>query len=362
MARGFILKIHSITGLVAGIFIFIISITGSILVFHEELDHLSYPNAQIEPGLRYLPVDSCYGIIKKRYPASRISHCHLPEKNTDLFLFTIYDSSLGNTGEPHKLFIHPQTGRILKTASARNNFVNWIAVMHNSFHIGKPGEWLFGFFALIFLLSIITGFILFRKNILAVLTFRKRILKRSNLHQLIGVYALLFNLMISFTGFWMQRYVFKKDFYRASSYTPVFNSSPSLQFCLENSLAELKETYPAFTAYVIYFAQKPNGMTSIYGSRSTNSFIHSKKFADAIFLDSVGKVKRTAFVDEIDASDRYDIINSQVHFGQYGGITVKIIYCLFGLTGGALSITGYFLWMRRKRQSKFYHSINPDQP
>jgi uncharacterized iron-regulated membrane protein len=183
------------------------------------------------------------------------------------------------------------------------------------------------------------------------LTFKKRIFKKANLHQFIGVYALLFNLMIGITGFWMQRYVFKKEFYIAYNYRPVHKISPPLFYSLGNSVKQLKEKFPGFTGYVIYFAQSKKARAAIYGSQNTNSFIHSKKFADAIFLDSAGQPAMTAFVNEIDASSRYDIINAQVHYGQYGGLPVKIIYCLFGLTGGLLSITGFLLWGKRKNKT-----------
>jgi uncharacterized iron-regulated membrane protein len=193
---------------------------------------------------------------------------------------------------------------------------------------------------------------MYRKNVWAVLSFNKKVFKKSNLHQIIGVYALLFNLMIGITGFWMQRYVFKKEFYVADNYKPVLKKSPALFFSMDSVFINLKKQFPDFTGYVIYFAQSKKGKTSVYGSQRTNSFIHSKKFADAVFLDSTGNIARTAFVNGIDAADRYDIINSQIHFGKYGGLPVKVIYFLFGLTGGLLSITGFLLWVKRNRKMK----------
>ena len=68
-----------------------------------------------------------------------------------------------------------------------------------------------------------------------------------------------------------------------------------------------------------------------------------------MFLDSVGGIAKTAFVNEIEPGNRYDIINSQVHFGKYGGLPVKILYSLFGLSSGLLSITGFLLWLKRRK-------------
>jgi uncharacterized iron-regulated membrane protein len=63
-------------------------------------------------------------------------------------------------------------------------------------------------------------------------------------------------------------------------------------------------------------------------------------------------VAKTNFVRDIDPASRYDIVNAQVHFGRYGGLPVKIIYFLFGLSGGFLGITGFFLRVRRRRGNR----------
>lgn len=322
------------------------------MVFHEELDSLQYPAIVSENNKKIISIDSCYSIVQKQYPHAQISNCNIAENSSRPFIFSIYDPSFNNGKEAMQVFIHPQTGVVLKTRGSGDGFISWVDTLHGSLHLGKKGEWLLGFFALVFLLSIVTGIVMYWQSVWSVLTFKRKMFRRTNLHQLIGVYALLFNLMIGITGFWMQRYVFKKDFYQSYNYTSVLTTSPSLFYSLDSSLIELKKTFPAFTGYVIYFAQNKKGKTAIYGSQSTNSFIHSKKFADAVFLDSTGSVALTRFVNEIDPSDRYDIINSQIHYGKYGGWPVKVIYCLLGLTGGLLSITGFLLWYKRARKNK----------
>lgn len=353
MKKGFIFSIHSVAGLVSGLFILLMSLSGAALVFHDELDGLQLP--EVKPAAdKMTVVDSFYTTIQKQYPKAQISNCVLPEQYNRPASFFIFDSSYKNGKAVMEVFLHPQTAEILKTRGGSkdisNNFMSWLAKFHNSFHLGKTGEWLLGFFALIFLLSIITGLILFRKNIAAVLLFRRSVYNKANLHQLIAVYALIFNLMIAVTGFWMQRYVFKKEFYASYDYTPVLKTSPPLPFRFDRAYAGIKKQHPDFTARVIYFAQSNAGKTAVYGSRSRNAYIHSKKFADVIFLDSAGNISKTRFINEIEAADRYDIINSQLHMGKFGGAGIKIIYFVFGLTGALLSITGFLIWWRRRKK------------
>ena len=354
MHKGFAFTIHSVAGLVSGLFILLMSLSGAALVFHDELDSLQYPAIVTQPGQPVLSLDSCYRSLQQQFPHAQVSSCSIAENNGQPFIFTVYDASFQKGTRPMQVFIHPQTGAVLQTRGGgkdiQHNFMSWLSVFHNSFHLDKKGEWLLGFLAIVFLLSITTGLILFRKKLTAVLLFKKEVFRKNNLHQLIGVYALLFNLMIAITGFWMQRYVFRKEFYAAEKpYTPVLRPSSPLFFRMDSAFINMQKQFPGFTGYVIYFAQTRKGKTAVYGSRKNNSFIHSKKFADVIFLDSTGRVAKTAFVNEIDAGSRYDIINSQIHLGKYGGLPVKILYSFFGLTGGVLSITGFLLWLRRKR-------------
>lgn len=352
MKKGFIFYIHSVAGLISGLFILLMSLSGAALVFHDELDRV--PKVERLAG-NDITIDSAYRLLQHQFPKAQISNCSLPETSADPLSFFLYDPAYKNGEKAMQVFLHPQTGAVMQTRGgsedAGHNFMAWLSKFHNSFHLGKTGEWLLGFFALVFLLSILTGLILFRKKVLAVLSFRKRVYTKNNLHQIVGVYALLFNLMIAVTGFWMQRYVFKKEFYQSYDFKMSIKPSPSLPYSFDSAYGEIKKQHPDFKAYVIYFAQGTKGKTAVYGSRSSNAYIHSKKFADVISLDSTGAVAKTRFINEISADDRYDIINSQLHMGKFGGMEIKIIYFLFGLASGLLSITGFLLWIKRKKRS-----------
>ena len=346
--------LHSFLGLFSGVFVLLMSVSGSVLVFHEEIDRWQYPSINSEAGRQVLSIDQAYDSLRKTLPQAQIGSVMLPEKDTDPFVFSVNDPSYFAGTRTLQIFLHPQTGALLLTRGGskdiRGNFMAWLGTFHNSFHLKRTGEWLLGFFAVVFCLSLFTGCLLYRKNILPVILFRKHVYTRRSLHQVVGVYALLFNLMIGISGFWMQRYVFRKSFYASvPPYQATVTASQPLFFPLSDTLTQLQMKYPGFTPYVVYFAQSAKSKTAVYGSRSSNAFIHSRKFADAVFLDSTGAVARTAFVDQVAAVDRYDIINSQVHMGRYGDWPVKVLYAALGLSGGILSITGALLWMRKKQ-------------
>jgi uncharacterized iron-regulated membrane protein len=357
MKKKGLITIHTVTGLLLGIFIVALSLSGTILLFRDNIDTLQKPSfLPLKAGEKLLTVDSCYLILQQKYPYAVISSCNIPADETQAFSFSIYDSSYQNGTKALQVFMHPQTGTILQSRGGsediQHNFMSWLSSFHSSFYAGKVGEWLLGFFAILFVISLITGIVLYRKNMIAVLLFRRSVWKKNNLHQLIGTWALLFNLMIGTSGYWMQRYVFKKEFYQSNDWVNTIKPSPALLYNFDSAYSGVRKKYAGFTGYVIYFAQSKKSKAAIYGSNAGNAYIHSKKFADVIFLDSNGAVAKTRFVNEISADDRYDIINSQLHMAKYGGAGIKIIYGLFGISSALLSITGFLLWTRRRKRKQ----------
>src|SRR5260370_23424202 len=109
MRRGFIFTVHSIAGLVAGLFILLISLSGSVLVFHEELDRLQYPIIISEGTTPVLAIDNCYNSLQRKFPHAQISNCTIAENSTQPFIFTIYDPAYKSGTEALQVFIHPQT-------------------------------------------------------------------------------------------------------------------------------------------------------------------------------------------------------------------------------------------------------------
>jgi uncharacterized iron-regulated membrane protein len=104
------------------------------------------------------------------------------------------------------VFVHPSKANILKVMDQKDSLVFWILKLHYSLHSGIIGESLILLIGLLFIFSLITGLIVYRKALVNVLTFRTKFLKKrkrsvaSTLHRYVGVWALHFNLLMGLTG------------------------------------------------------------------------------------------------------------------------------------------------------------------
>ena len=86
MKKKRLFTIHSVSGLFAGVFILVLSLSGALLVFHDEIDALQKPKVGLyDRNKKILTVNNCYAIIKQQYPDAVISNCTMPDKTSSLF-------------------------------------------------------------------------------------------------------------------------------------------------------------------------------------------------------------------------------------------------------------------------------------
>jgi uncharacterized iron-regulated membrane protein len=63
-----------------------------------------------------------------------------------------------------------------------------------------------------------------------------------------------------------------------------------------------------------------------------------------------GEILTISRFSEKPLGERIEATFFPLHVGNYGGLAVKILYVIIGLTPGLLAITGFLLWWRRLRK------------
>ncbi|MEZ0129582.1 PepSY-associated TM helix domain-containing protein, partial [Flavobacterium sp. LBUM151] len=219
--KKIILKIHLWLGMSSGLIIFILGITGCIYVFDEELRPIIYHSRYYadETKKEKKNISELLKIVQdsigkdKPIGAIRIRN----EKDATVTFFTSKEKENPNaiwywdTQEyNYTIYANPFTGKIQKIENTTTEFFNVIVFLHWGLlltnDIGKP---IVGIAVIIFIISLITGLILWwPKNKSAAkqrFWFRwknttqwKR--KNYDLHNILGYYVMLFALIIAFTG------------------------------------------------------------------------------------------------------------------------------------------------------------------
>jgi uncharacterized iron-regulated membrane protein len=354
--------IHSWLGLLSGMLLLMISLSGVMLVFMDELDPVFYGHHFYtrESGNR-LSYDSLYTLIVKESPgAQNIYFRDLDKEEAGrnvLFSYSIYSKG---REDYIGAAINPYTGAIVSRRSEREklneNFFGWTLRFHYSLHGGIWGALVVSLLSIAFIGSLVTGLVVYRKYILRVLTFRVKLRFKnwrvisSDLHRIVGVWAVFFNLLIALTGFWMLRYVYQPASYKKMP-AQTYSLEPRPMFSIDSALYLIKKAYPDFTAAYLNI---PAGDSTygFYGSVRGQWAVHAN-YTSFILLDNrSGKVRSNLFINEASFADKLDAAAGPIHFGWYGGWPVKVLYCILGISAPLLSITGFILWWRKRRKFK----------
>ena len=336
-----IYSFHKWSGLIAGLFILLLGITGSILVFHEELESIEYKQARTVNNQDPVNIDRGLNTIIEKFPGWDIRLQKFSSDPTKSLIF-----QLRRPDDRLVIFIHPSNGSLIHQVRQEDSAVFWVLKLHYTLHSGLVGEILVLIVGLLFILSLTTGLVVYRKAIIKVLTFRTRFTRKHNrsvassLHRYIGVWALLFNLLIALTGT-----VISYEIVRAAVKGPATTviSNPEIGLSIDQALKNIKTKQPDFNPSYIRFPTA-TGNPVVFAGRVDNKAFFFSKFYNTVSADAL-----TGEIGDLQITRSLSSLVRGIHFVEYGNIFIKFFFCLVGLSGPLLSITGFLLWRWRKK-------------
>lgn len=352
-------KIHGWVGLATGIFFLLYGLSGSLLVFRHELDRYFNPELHnLVPAEKKNPADEIYRMILRTHPNLKKLVLHdFPRDRYDSYEFMLYKRQQNLTDNYlYFVFVNPYTGKILREGGYQEmapSFLRWIYTFHYSLQLGIPGMFLTAIIGLVMLLSLITGVVVYRKHFWQALRFKAGLNFKSwrtglsSLHRIIGVWALIFNIILFFTGFWMLREYFIQSMW----VLPKQQANYEVPANIDRLVSLACKSIPGFQPIAVNIPTVKGVDVLIKGKmpQTTNLLLQGK--ASSIAFDSgTGKIKDYTIIDEQGLEERFEYMAYQLHVGAFGGDVLKWVYVVFGLTPGFLSISGALLWLKRKKR------------
>ncbi|KAA6432706.1 PepSY domain-containing protein [Dyadobacter flavalbus] len=354
-------RLHSWLGLVTGTFLILLGLSGSVLVFRPELDRFFNRDLlHVSPASASKPeqaLSRCYNHITEKYPdLDGIAWLNPDAGPEDAYNFRIYfnDTRL-LTYDLALITFNPYTGAVLREGPASDfipSLLEWLFQFHFSFQLGIPGAALTAIFGITMLLSLLTGAIVYQKMLWHVLCFRVKINRKnwrtisSDLHRIIGVWSLLFNAVIFFTGFWMNLFAFKSKTWQNELVST--RSNTQMQVPADRMFQQALQAMPELQPVYVYLPTQPERKFEVRGYAAGQWKLWGAGNSVRI-NQQTGEVQEVVRLAEKPLGERIEATFHPLHVGNYGGIIVKILYVIIGLAPGLLAVTGFLLWWRRTR-------------
>ncbi|MBS1667620.1 MAG: PepSY domain-containing protein [Bacteroidetes bacterium] len=370
-----IFKVHSWLGLFNGIWLLLLGITGSLLVFTPSLDKwINKDILSVQAQEKRLPIDSLYKIVRAKYPlAMGTTITDFPKEKTDCISFRIYveDSTRawGHWDGMYYMDLNPYNGKILREGDYRNmrpSLLQWSAVFHWNLQMGNIGVLIVTIAGILLFINLITGIIVYRKYFFRALMFRAPVKWKnwrtgtSGLHRYIGVWSLLFNLLIFYSGLQMTWLSLSKDYYKKPA--PLqYNNAPYAS--IDQMMDSVQKIYPGFQPKYFYIPFSKLLVDGVnLGTASEMGWIPgtpsivplSNSHVD--FDVNTGKVMASINAnDELKSKNlwaKFNYIAYSFHAGTFAGTFSRVLYVIVGLAPAFLSISGFMLWWRRSKKKQ----------
>ena len=347
-------KWHGYAGLFAFIPILLICLTGSILVFKYEIDSLIRGEiVNVSAVSERLTTDELKNTIHDIYPDYEISGWVLfqePKRSDVVYLMK------KGTPDWYHIYIDPYSAEILSPPSeATTYFTDWLVELHASFLLDHTGLIITTLYALILMFLGISGLIIYRKfwlNLFKLRTNVRRILFFSDLHKLVGVYSTPFFLILGITGgYWNVAHIVHEYEEHAEGEEFVMQerlysdtiSVDEIQKQTEIRMQDFEATYIRF----------PNGEKdhfTFFGDVHPNNPLISEYASTVSFDRDSGEYISQFDIREAQALSVVIDTFRRLHFGNFAGIVSKILWCLVGLSPLVLTVTGLYMWFKRRKQ------------
>lgn len=355
--------VHKWTSLVCTLFLLVICVTGLPLIFREEVgDWLNEQQvyADLPADAPHANFDQLVARARQRFPAEIIRSVFIDDDEPKVVVALAPDHmALPNL--THWMRFDARTGELLKeipsTSERPLTFLTLMLRLHADLFAGLPGALFMGFMGLLFTTAIVSGIVLYgpfmrKLDFGAVRHNRTTRIRWLDLHNLLGVVTLAWALVLGLTGVLNELSKPLFDLWRATEVAPLIASykdkpMPERPGSVQAAYDKAASVMPGrFIASITFPTTAPFGSPHHYiiwtkGNEPLTSRLFSPLLIDAETGDVTAKVQMPWYLTVLQVS-------RPLHFGDYGGMPLKIIWALFDLVTIVVLGSGLYLWVSRR--------------
>lgn len=360
-------KLHLWISIPLGIFFFISCLTGALLVFEKELTQRSQADLyRVTPAAtpRLQPAELARRVAGQMPDTLSLASLQIFQA-TDKAALATFD------GDSKTYAVDPYTGQV-KGATSSSPFFQTVRKLHRWLLNPPPtktaksvGKVIMGISTLCMIVVLLTGIVCWwpktrkmLKNRLTISAGHGRLRFWHDFHVALGLYAVLFLLLMALTGpTWSFQWYRKAAYGLFGANTPAKSAQPAAS---KSEQPKDKQPKAPFD-YAVWnrTAAEAATVSPDYQWLKLTPKAEAEVLPDGAPLPSAtdrlltdpasGHIQSVARWIDQPRADKAKAWFYAVHTGTWGGRITQVIYLLAALIGAALPLTGYFMWYRRQK-------------
>jgi uncharacterized iron-regulated membrane protein len=358
--RSLVLKVHLCLGLVAALFLLILSVTGAVMAFEHDIERWSDPGLwQAAVGQQQMDEDRLVAIAEAKFSPARVSAIQIAARRDVVHVLRMSDHAA--------VYVNQWNGSVTGRTVGMTRTQDWIGYVHQ-LHLrllpnpratpalAGPGKLTVSFVGLILCLLVPTGLVLWwRAKRLSIRARGSAFRIAFDAHHAVGIYACLFLLVAGLTGVMVGFDVAEQLFYSVTrSEGPKRPPPPQASaangreaISVERAMAVARGAVPGGDVIQVQIPENSRAVFAVF-LRSPREVAIDSPIPIIVYVDpynaSVIRVQ-----DLFTESPGYRLVrlNRAIHTGDLWGGPGHVVMSLSSLGLGVMVITGLFIWRGR---------------
>jgi len=364
-------KVHTWTGIISGLFLFIGFYAGSLTMFKPAIEQWAVPKVQIVAQTPIDQIDQL--VVKATTEFEKAKQGFIIEFNENASSMKWYEAGGGRGLRLDDELVHAsfnENQQVETQQATKNELGTLIDQLHRT--AGIPGSvghedlgvLVLGIAAGLYFLALISGVIFllptFVKSLFALRKNKGSSRFWLDSHNLVGVMSLPFHIIIAWTAV---VFAFHDPFYAGLSVVygdkPLFERGERSEHIyqlnelpkIEHYINTVKTIAPDHTLKSLDFSGLDTQSPSVAIELQTQTQMMRGGYSDIIFMNPFTmKISYSSVLNE-QSSAYAPIVKTffGLHFGNYAGDLGRWIYFIMGLMGAFLFYSGNLLWLEKRR-------------
>lgn len=353
--------VHKWSSLICTVFMLLLCVTGLPLIFHDEIAHLAGDSVSAPPmpaGTPHLPLDQVLRIAQAREPGRVVQFASQEDGNADVWFVTLTPTP-APTADFRQVAVDARTGAVLPQAPIGQGFMWVMERLHVDLFAGQRGKLFLGFMGLLLLVALVSGVVLYapfmrKLSFGEVRRTRSRTIRWLDLHNLLGIATLAWALVVGATGMintWAELVI---DYWQQHELHALLAPYQGRPLVAEGARAPVQASLDAALAHApgmrVKFIAFPGTAFA-----SPHHLAFYLRGSDALTARTARPVLVDAATAQVTAAPEPPWyltvlqLSQPLHFGDYAGLPMKVLWALLDLLTIVVLASGLYLWLGRHK-------------
>lgn len=367
-----LISAHGWLGVTISVVLFLAFWAGAISLFRAEVQQWSQlPHHPVDTSAENKPLMLVVDELLQNYSLNTEEHLTIIQPDADNPYYSVYVDMLPEENAAKdapervaELLVDPKTGEIVGDLD-QFYLGEFIYVLHYSLSMGAVGLYLVGFVTLVFLFAILSGIYIHAKKIIPHFfsyRIRKQRTQLLDFHTLTGVMTLPFSVMYALSGLvfnliivYQAAFLFLvydgdqnallTDVGFAAFVTPVQTGEALDMTKAESIIAEAESDYGPASVTRFYNYGDTSAVLEMRGEKPGGL---SQRY-DIFYRVQDGVLIQASGIEGTNAFRKGSEVLAALHFADFAGVDLRMIYFILALAFAALIVIGNVLWVEKRK-------------